>query len=95
MEDRIQAFSPQAGMVWDYCSAFTHPSPTYMSLHPGLDKVLDYVIGQANTYALTTRHIMLSNSILLNEREATLLAKLASIVLADKLPRNQETYQSS
>lgn len=87
-EDRLKAFSPQAGMVWDYCSVFTHPSPTYMSLHRGAPKVLDYVIGQANTYTLTTRHIILDNCDVFNDREAKYLDSLAQELLIDKLPLN-------
>jgi hypothetical protein len=87
-EDRLMAFSPQACMVWDYCSVFTHPSPTYMSLHRGLDKVLNYVIGQANIYALTTRHIMLDSSNVFNAHETKLLNKLAEEQLIDKMPFN-------
>lgn len=86
-EDRLKSFSPQAGMVWDYCSVFTHPSPTYMSLQPGVDKVLNFVIGQANTYALTTRHIMLDSSALFDINESELLNRMAGELLADKLPR--------
>lgn len=88
-EDRLNAFSPQACIVWDYCSAFTHPSPTYMSLESGKSKVLDYVIGQANTYAVTTRQIMLDNeSTMFNAREAELLNKMMVELLEDKLPFN-------
>ena len=85
-EDRINALSPQAGMVWDYCSVFTHPSPTYMSLHPGIDKVLHYVISQANSYALTIRYLMLQETKLFGEKEAKLLDKMAVQLLIDKLP---------
>jgi len=85
-EDRLKAFSPQAGMVWDYCSVFTHPSPAYLSLQPNVNKVLNYVIGQANTYALTTRHLMLGNGELFDDKESKFLFKLAAELLADKLP---------
>jgi len=87
-EDRLKAFSPQAATVWDYCSVFIHPSPTYMSLHEGAPKVLDYVIGQANTYTLTTRHIILDNCAVFNDRETKLLNTLAEQLLIDKLPIN-------
>jgi hypothetical protein len=87
-EDRLKAFSPQALMVWDYCSAFTHPSPTYMSLHRGAPKVLNYVIGQANTYAVTNRYIMLDSPSLFNGTEAKLLNVFAQELLKDKLPQN-------
>lgn len=87
-EDRLKSFSPQAGMVWDYCSAFTHPSPTYMSLHRGAPKVLDYVIGQANTYALTTRHIIFDSCDVYNDQETKFLNNLAHQLLIDKLPQN-------
>lgn len=87
-EDRLKAFSPQALMVWDYCSAFTHPSPTYMSLHRGAPKVLDYVIGQATTYAVTNRYIMLDNGDFFNASEVKLLNSFAQELLRDKLPQN-------
>lgn len=90
-EDRLKAFSPQAGMVWDYCSIFIHPSPTYLSLHPGAEKVLHYVIGQANTYALTARHIMLDKSELYNSKERKYLDMMAAELLLDKLSINQRT----
>ena len=92
-EDRLNAFSPQAGLVWDYCSVFTHPSPTYMSLHSGRDKVLNYVAGQANAYALTTRYIMLNSSNLFNREEAKWLDKVTRELLEDKAPMNAGVTQ--
>lgn len=85
MEDRLNAFSPQAGMIWDYCSAFTHPSPTYMSFHRGVPRVLNYVIGQANTYTLTTRHIILQTCNMFDEKEVKYLNYLAQELLIDIL----------
>lgn len=94
-EDRLQAFSPQAGIVWDYCSAFTHPSPTYMSLHRGAPRVLDYVIGQANTYALTARYIMLDSCEVFSAREAKLLEALAKQALIEKSPFNVQMFNAT
>lgn len=85
-EDRINAFSPQAGMAWDYCSAFTHPSPTYMSLHLGLAQVLNYVIGQANTYAFTSRYLILHMAGMYNKTESKFLDKMAVEILISKTP---------
>lgn len=82
-EDRINLFSPQAGVIWDYCSIFTHASPSYLALHDGLDKVLDFVIYQANTYAVTTRHIINDSIDIYAPLEKKFLNKLADEVLAD------------
>lgn len=92
-EDRLKAFSPQASLVWDYCSIFIHPSPTYMSLRRGYDKVLNYVLGQANTYTLTTRHIMLDNSSAFDVGEARILNKMALELLNEKTPLNQGVWR--
>jgi len=82
-EDRINFFSPQAGVVWDYCSIFTHASPSYLALHQGLNKVLTYVIAQANTYALTARLIIKESSSIYNVNEKKFLDKIAREVLKD------------
>jgi len=80
-EDRINLFSPQAGVVWDYCSIFTHASPSYIALQDGLDKVLCYVISQANTYALTARLIIKQDSNIYDTRERKFLDSMANEML--------------
>lgn len=82
-EDRINLFSPQAGVVWDYCSIFTHASPSYSALHEGLSKVLMYVISQANTYALTVRLTFKDEVEVYNSREKKFLDTMALEVLTD------------
>lgn len=80
-EDRINLFSPQAKAVWDYCSIFTHASPSYLALHEGSDKVLNYVISQANTYALTARYLIKSSVDLYDKREKKFLDTMANELL--------------
>lgn len=83
-EDRVNAFSPDAGIVWDYCSLFTHGSPTGHSLHGNLPKVLDFALGQANVYALTIRHIVCDNSRIYTQQEYGYLERIALELLKDK-----------
>jgi hypothetical protein len=82
-EDRINFFSPQAGIVWDYCSIFTHASPSYLALHEGLNKVLSYVISQANTYALTARLTIDDSSNVYDDREKKFLYEMSHEVLLE------------
>lgn len=78
VEHRLEKFSPNAGLIWDYCSAFTHPSATYMSLQDGMEKVLHFVIEQTNTYILTSRMLTATNTQLFNEKEQEYLLRLTN-----------------
>ena len=80
-EDRINSFSPQAKVVWDYCSIFTHASPSYLALNEGADKVLNYVVSQANTYALTARYLIKSSTDVYDKREKKFLDTMANELL--------------
>lgn len=84
-EDRLAEFSPQALLIWDYCSMFTHANPSYVGLYKNTDKVLDFIAGQAYTYAITARFIMSQSSSLYSKREARFLENLAEEDLKRKL----------
>lgn len=77
-EHRINKFSPQAGLVWDYCSIFTHASGSYLGLHHNTDKLAAYILVQANSYAVTIRRMVAEDSKLFEKTEIVALDRMVN-----------------
>jgi len=79
-EDRLKFFSPQALLIWDYCSLFTHAQPSLIQyvLRSPSDKVPLFISGQVVVYALTVRHIIGEYTQLLNKKEEAQLMALTT-----------------
>lgn len=78
-EDRIRAHSPQALMIWDFCSHFTHAKPSmiqYLSLSTN-EKVPAFISIQSVAYALTTRALIAKHTNLVSDKEQ---ARLSSMI---------------
>lgn len=76
-ETRILTFSPHAGRVYDFCSHFTHASPSSQHLYGDVDKILYFIVSQANVYFITSRALINYHTSFFTETESLHIQKVS------------------